>query len=80
MAIARSASIPALLMSRSPAAFMTDVSSLSCRPPIISGFATIASRTIVSAGAIERRWSRGPTADGSARNAYAWATSRSGNA
>jgi hypothetical protein len=72
--------MPALLMRRSSAAFITEVSSRSWRPPIISGWATIASRTMVNAGAIDRRESRAGSADGSARNAYAWATSRNGNA
>ena len=57
--------MPALLMSRPSAAFISDVSSRSWRPPIISGFASIASRTIVSAGAIER--TRVPRPDGRGR-------------
>ena len=45
MAIPRRASIPALLTRRPGAAFISDVSSRSCRPPTISGLASMASRT-----------------------------------
>ena len=80
IATPRSASIPALLMSRPGAAFISDVSSRSWRPPISSGFASIASRTIVSAGASALRGSFAGIAAGSASIANARATSRSGKA
>ena len=58
--------MPALLTSRPSAAFMSDVSSRSWRPPIISGLASIASRIRVNAGASELRESLAGIAAGSA--------------
>ena len=55
----RSASIPALLTSRPGAAFISEVSSRSCRPATISGLASIASRT-PSAARRRRRAGRRP--------------------
>ena len=49
--------MPALLMQRSGAAFMSDVSRRSCRPPTISGSASIASRITVNPGATALRGS-----------------------
>ncbi len=62
----RSASIPALLMTRPGAAFMSDVSSRSWRPATISGSASIASRTMVRLSARVRRGSFAGSAVGSA--------------
>ena len=80
IATPRSASMPLLLTIRSGSAFINEVSRRSRVPPIISGFASIASRTIVRAGASEARVSFGRIALGSASRAYARATSRSGKA
>ena len=62
----RSASIPALLMQRSGAAFISEVSRRSWRPPTISGSASIASRITVSPAATARRGSLAGSASGSA--------------
>ena len=61
-------------------AFMTEVSSRSREPATSSGCASIASRTMVSEPASEARGSSDGIDAGSARNAYAFATSRSGKA
>ena len=62
----RRASMPALLMTRPGTAFMSEVSSRSWRPATISGSASIASRTMVSAGATALRGSFAGSAAGSA--------------
>ena len=61
--------MPPLLTIRPGAAFISDVSSRSRVPPTISGWASIASRTSVSAGASDDRASPAATAPGSARSA-----------
>ena len=53
----RSASMPALLTTRPGIAFISEVSSRSRLPPTISGCASIASRTVSSAGASDARGS-----------------------